>query len=174
MAADTQFAVFHGAAPGVPTDVTNQTIRFKRADDDGIDASSPVPVPSSGFNYSWRKNCKLRVDDLGSGPDNVISNLRFYSEGQSFGTDKALLVAVAAAYTQASAADESAAIAGAVDVDSYTSAAPLVVNGGTVFSAAEVGDGSQNFVVLQARLGPAAGGGNVAEAKGLVYRYDEA
>lgn len=172
MAADTQMAVYHGASPGSASDVSSTTIRFKRADDDAQDTNDPIPIPTSGFNYSWRKAFKLRVDPAGSGPDNGISNVRFFSEGQDLGTDRDILAATASSYTQGSSGDESSAIS-ATNVDTYTTSSPLVVEAGTAFTASETGDGSQDFVVLQARIGPAAVPGNVSNAKGLVYRYDE-
>lgn len=170
MAADALIATYHGASPGTPVDVTNSTIRWKRADNDAQDALDPIPVPTAGFAYSWRKSFKVRVASIG--PDNAIRNLRFYSEGQDLGTDRIFLIATAGSYTQGSTGDETAAIS-AVDVDSYTSTAPLVVNAGQVFGPSETGDGSQDFVEIQARIGPAATAGNVAAAKGLAYRYDE-
>ena len=170
MVAVTEASVYHGAAPGVPSDISGAVVRFKRADNDAQDALDPVPIPSSGFNYSWRKSFKLRCPV--TGPDNQITNLRFFSEGQNLGTDRILLVATAAAYVQGSLGDESTPIS-ATDVDTYTLGSPLVVNAGQVFGPAETGDGTQDFVVLQARVGPSAVAGNVLATKGLVQRYDE-
>lgn len=171
MAATVLASVFHGAAPGTPSDITNTTVRFKRADDDVLDATNPVQVPSSGFNFSFRKNFKIRTT---AGPDNAISNLRFFSEQQALGTARTLITEPAAVYVQGSAADESAAFSGtAVDVDTHTASTPLVVNAGQVFGALETGDGTQDFVVMQAQIGATAGPGNSTAAKGLVYRFDE-
>lgn len=169
MVAVMEASVYHGASPGAATDVTNQTVRFKQADNDTQDANDPIPIPSSGFNYSWRKSFKLLAT---TGPDNQITNLRFFSEQQDLGTDRDILIATSASYTQGSSADESTPIS-AVDVDTYSLGAPLTVQAGQVFGAAETGEGTQDFVVLQARVGPAATAGNADNAKGLVWSYDE-
>ncbi len=170
MAADTAISEFQGAAPGTPASIDGLTIRFKRADNSTQDANDPVPIPSSGYEYSWRKSLKLRVPT--TGPDNEIRNLRFYSEGQSLGIDREILILKDATYTQGSSGDESAAIS-AVNVDTYTIGSPLTIEAGQVFAAAETGNGTQDFVELQARIGPTATAGNSSAAKGLVYRYDE-
>lgn len=170
MAGTYSIRVWHGASPGTPSaDVSTATIRFKRADDDTQDANDPIPKPVAGSNYSWRKSLKLYSD---VGPDNTLENLRFFSEGQALGAGRTILIAVSATYTQGSSGDESTPIS-AVDVDTYTTGAPLTINAGEVFSSGETGDGTQDFVVLQAAVDSTASPGNVTNAKGLVYRYDE-
>jgi hypothetical protein len=171
MVAVAEVHVFHGAAPGTPTDVTDTTIRFKRADNDTQDANNPIPIPTSGTNYSWRKAFKLRCP--ATGPDNKIENLRLYSELQSLGTGRSILCKTASTYTQGSSGDEGTPLSGSADVDTYTSGSPLVVAAGQVFGAAETGSGTQDFVELQAALTSAGSQGDAAAAKGIVYRYDE-
>lgn len=170
MVAVVESSVYHGVSPGAPTNISGATVRFKRSDDDAVDALNPIPIPSAGFNYSWRKSFKLRAPT--TGPDNQINNLRFFSETQVLGTDRIILILQDPTYTQGSLGDESAAIS-AVDVDSFTLGSPKIINAGQVFGVLETGDGTQDFVVLQARVGPAAVAGNGDNAKGLVYRYDE-
>lgn len=170
MAADATISEFQGASPGTPADIDSSTVRFKRSDDSAQDSTNPVPIPAAGFNYSWRKSLKLRCPT--TGPDNEIRNVRIYSEEQSLGTDREMLIATAGSYTQGASGDESSAIS-AVNVDTYTVSSPLVVAAGQVFGAAETGDGTQDFVELQVRIGPTATPGNAAAAKGIVYRYDE-
>jgi len=170
MPATIIIAAYHGAAPGSPTgDLDGTTVRYKVADDDAQDSNDPIPIPGSGFEYSWRKSFKILAT---VGPDNEIRNLRLFSEQQDLGTHRTLLIDQQAAYTQGAVGDESSPIS-AVDVDTYTSGVPLAVNAGQVFSAAETGDGTQDFVELQAKVGPAATAGNVDNALGCVWRYDE-
>jgi len=169
MAAVVQVRTYHGAGP-TSGDVTNATIRMKRADDDTQDAAAPVPIPSAGVARSWRKSLKIYAT---TGPDNQLTNLRIYSDGVSLGTATTIWIALASSYTQASSADESAAIS-AVDVDTYTSVSPLTIQAGEVLAAAETGDGDtgQDFVELQLEIGSTAVPGNSAE-KTLTYQWDE-
>ena len=175
MPAVAEAHVFHGVSPGTPTNITSTTIRFKKADNDTADANNPLTIPAAGSNYSWRKAFKLRCPT--TGPDNRLESLRFFSEVQNMGTGRNLLIQQPGTYTQASSADETAETAGSLPAgrfaDFYTSFVPLVVNGGQVFSAAQTGSGTQDFVVLQARVETTAAVGNVAANKGLVYRFDE-
>ena len=84
MTAATEIRVHHGAAPGLGVDVTSTTLRLKRADDDLQDANDPVPIPDVGVNYSWRKSLKLVAT---TAPDNKITNLRFFTLGESLVSD---------------------------------------------------------------------------------------
>lgn len=172
MPATVIIAVYHGASPGTPSaDVAGSTIRFKRADEDLQDANNPIPIPNSGAAYSWRKSLKLRIL---TDPDTEIRNLRFYSEGQNLGTGRSLRAKPASTYTQAGVADETTELAGSVDVDTYTSTTPLVLQAGQVLANGSApGEGVQDFVELQAKIDSTAIAGNAANAKGLVYRYDE-
>lgn len=172
MPATVIIAVYHGASPGTPSaDVSGTTIRFKRADEDLQDSNNPIPIPNSGANYSWRKSIKLRIL---TDPDTEIRNLRFYSEGQSLGTGRSLRAKQASTYTQASSSDEGTELSGSVDVDTYTTSSPLVLEAGQVLAnGAAPGEGSQDFVELQAKIDSTAIAGGSANAKGLVYRYDE-
>lgn len=170
MASTTEIHVFHGAGPS-NSDITNTEIRFKRADNDTVDALNPVPIPTSGTNYSQRKHTKLRIV---TAPANQITNLRFFSSGTALGTGITHLVAAAAAYTQASTADETAAIPGGTDSASYTSAAPLVVNSGIVAQSTDSFPtfGTQDFLVQQMAVGTTASAGT-SGARTFTYRYDE-
>jgi len=170
MAAVLEINTYHGAPTGAAgADVTSTTIRMKKADNNTQDANDPVVIPAAGYNYSWRKSVKLQAT---TGPDNEIRNLRFYSEGQSLGTGRTLLVNTDATYEQASASDESAAIS-ATDVDTHTTGSPLTITAGQVLGAAATGTGTQDFVELQLRVASTATQGNADNAKTLVYRYDE-
>lgn len=170
MAATTEIHVFHGAGP-TNTDITNTEIRFKRADNDTVDALNPVPIPVSGTNYSQRKHTKLRAV---TAPANQITNLRFFSSGTALGTGITHLVAAASSYTQASSGDETVPISGGTDSVAYTSGAPLVVNAGVVAQSTDTFPtfGTQDFLVQQMAVGTTASAGT-SGARTFTYRYDE-
>jgi len=72
--------------PGTSTDVDAlgpPSIRFKTADNPTIDTNHPVPIPTSGTNYSYVKNCYVKCDVA---PDTQIDNFRIYTDGGGFGT----------------------------------------------------------------------------------------
>ena len=173
MGAAIELRISHGAAPALGEDVTDETVRFKKADDDAADALTPVEVPSAGFNYSWRKSFKLVAT---SNPDTQLSNLRIFSDGVSLGTGRILLIATSTSYEQASAADETVAIS-AEDVDDFTSLAPKVLQAGAfiVTGDPEPHDGGslQPYVQLQLRVAATAEAGDVTAAKGITFAWTE-
>ena len=175
MAAQTEVRVFHGGAPGLGVDVTGQTLRFKRADNDAQDSANLVPVPAAGLAYSWRKSFKLVML---TAPDNEISDLRFFADAGSLGTGRRILFARSAAYNQATAADETVPIS-AVDVTTKTSGSPESIQPGVLatnsdtFPTAAGTAGSQDHVELQVEQGPTATVGNAAAAMTVRYRYTE-
>lgn len=174
MVASVELRVFHGAAPVLGADVTGDTLRFKRADNDTQDAVDPVPIPDEGYAYSWRKVFKLVCT---AAPDNRLANLRFFSGGESLGAGRAILFARTGSYVQPSVADEDGPIGG-TDVDDLTSGAPEVIQAGTFVASGDTvptdGGALQDYVNLQMRLGSTALAGAAAAAKRLTYRYDEA
>jgi len=172
MPASVEVRVLHGAAPGLGVDATSQTLRLKQSDDDVQNAQFPVPIPAAGTNYSWRKTFLLVVT---SPPDNAISNLRFFSDGGSLGAGRLVLFGRDPAYTQATAADETAAVS-AVDATVLTSVAPEVLVPGQLVSDLDPvptkGTG-QDHVELQLAIDPTATVGNSAAAIVFRYRYNE-
>lgn len=174
MPATVQLRVFHGASPGLGADVTGDTLRFKRADNDTQDAVDPVPIPASGDAYSWRKVVKLVAT---TAPSNRLANLRFFSGGESLGTGRTVLFSRTGSYVQPSIADQDGPIGG-TDVDDLTSGAPEVIQAGTFISSGDSfpydGGALQDYVNLQMKLASNALAGAAAAAKTLTYRYDEA
>lgn len=172
MAATVEVRVLHGAAPGLGVNATGQTLRLKQADDDVINDQFPVPIPSAGTNYSWHKTFLLVVT---ASPDNAISNVRFFSDGGSLGVGRTILFNRAVGYTQATAADESAAIS-AVDSVSLTDVSPeVLVPGQMVVDTDPVptAGAGQDHVELQLAVDPTALVGNSAAAIVYRYRYNE-
>lgn len=169
MAATYSILYYNGSGPSSTT-WTNGA-RFHRADTspttDG--ATTFIPIPAAGTNYSWRKHFKLNVT---GGTYTTISNLRFFSDGTSWGTGVTAYAATASSYTQASASDNSSLIAGGTDVTTYTSGSPLTVNAGTVSSSNATGTGTQDYVVMQVGVGTTASAGTTT-ARTLTYRVDE-
>ena len=145
--------------------------RFHRADShpttDG--ATTYIPIPTSGTNYSWRKSFKLNVTVA---PAGTVSNLRFFSDTTSWGTGITAYAKQKATYTQGSSSDNSALFDGtAVDVTTYSSASPLTINAGTVLTAT-TGYGTQDYLVMQVGIGATASPGTTS-ARTLTYRVDE-
>ena len=174
MAATTTVRSFHGSGPS-NADVTSTEIRFKRADNDTVDALNPVPIPTSGFNYSWRKHTKLRID---TAPANQITNLRWFSSGTALGTGITHLAVNSSSYTQGSSSDESAAIPSGVDSSTYTSGSPLTITAGQVAASGDTfptfagSSGSQDYMVQQMKVDTTAAAG-ASGARTFTYRYDE-
>jgi hypothetical protein len=174
MAATTAVHSFHGAGP-TSSDISSTEVRWKRADNDTVDALNPVPIPTSGTNYSWRKHTKLRIE---SAPANLIDNLRWFSSGNTLGTGITHYVVTDASYTQASSSDESALIIGGVDSTTYTSGSPLTVEAGEVCDSGDTfplfagTGGQQDYVVQQMAIESTASAGT-SPARTFTYRYDE-
>lgn len=145
--------------------------RFHRADShpttDG--ATTYIPIPTVGTNYSWRKSFKLNVTVA---PTGTVSNLRFFSDAVAWGTGVTCYAKQKAAYTQGSSSDNSALFDGtAVDVTTYTSGSPLTINASTVLTAT-TGYGTQDYLVLQVGGGTTVTPGTTT-ARTLTYRVDE-
>jgi hypothetical protein len=170
MAATYSVHVFTGSGP-TDTAHTNGW-RFHRADTNtSADGSTTyIPIPASGTNYSYRRTFKLKVDTT---PVGAVANLRFFSDGSSWGTGITCYAKQKAAYTQATSADNTALFDGtAVDVTTYTSGSPLTINSGNVLSNPSTGYGTQDYLVMQVGVGSTAAAGTTA-ARTLTYRVDE-
>ena len=170
MSATYRVDVFHGAGPSAGAWPSGG--RLHRADTDPTSDGSTtfITVPTSGTNYSWRKSIKLNVTGT---PTGSVSNLRFFSDGVSWGTGVTCYAKASASYTQGSASDNTALFDGtAVDVTTYTSGSPLTINAGTVLSNQSTGYGTQDYLVLQVGVTSSASPGTTS-ARTLTYRIDE-
>ena len=161
-------------------------MRLKLADNDTVDTNNPCRIPTDDqvaleipATYSYIKHLKLFTF---TGPTNSISNLRFFLDGNELGTGISLFGDTTAHFHVPASADSTGDVtchfAVVTGADAWTKAGPLVVNAGTVWSAAETGDGGadQNFVILQARIENTASPGiyPAADDQGVLsYRYDE-
>jgi len=170
MAATYETHVFTGSGPTDTAHINGW--RFHRADTNtSADGSTThIPIPASGINYSFRRTFKLKVVTT---PVGSVANLRFFSDGVSWGTDITCYAKTKAAYTQATSADNTALFDGtAVNVTTYTSSSPLTINAGTVLSNPSVGYGTQDYLVMQAGVGSTAAAGTTPE-RTLSFRVDE-
>lgn len=177
MVANTSVKVFNGQSPGTPTNISGIEIRFKLADNNILDSSNPLHVPSSGTVYSWQKSTKLSID---SAPDNMIQNLVFFSSGMPMGSGVIHLVGTSPTYTQATSDNELGQLPGTVDSTTYTANSPLSITSGVivkvsdspVYPAFSSSSGSQDFVVHQVSVDFTVDI-NSLNPMTLTYRYDE-
>lgn len=170
MAATYQVQVASSTGPTMTTWTDGG--RFHRADSSPTTDGSTtfIPIPTSGTNYSWRKSFKLNVSVT---PVGSVSNLRFFSDGTTWGTGITPYAKQKAAYTQGSSSDNTALFDGtAVDLTTYTSGSPLTINASTVLSNPTTGFGTQDYLVIQIAVGSTAAAGTTS-ARTLTYRVDE-
>jgi hypothetical protein len=153
-------------------------MRHKLADNDTADLNNPIPVPSSGIKYGWRKMTKLRV---ASGLNSQISNLRWYAltmNGTDWDNTVELYVGVTSNFiTLGSASDESALLSGLTNANQYVLASPLVVCAGIVVTTTLANNGygitaNQAFVMHQIGVYANTASG-VKSLRSTFYRYDE-
>lgn len=176
MAATVVIISAHGATiTTTETDITSATIKYRRSDADTNDTSNPIPKPAAGNNFSWRKTMRIKVNVA---PDGDISNLRFFSDGVSWGTGVTMRghTNPVSEYTQASSADEGTEIdqgtgSAITDMDTYTSGSPLTVNSGVVLTAT-TGYGTQDTVETQLKVASTASRGKKGPIT-YTYRFDE-
>jgi hypothetical protein len=171
MAATTYVHVFNGAGPSA-TDITSTEIRFKRADNNTVDALTPVPIPAASEVFSWRKSTKLYI---ATSPSAYIRNLRFFSSGTALGTGITHYVVASASYVQGSSSDETSKIGSGIDSTTYTSGSPLTINAGDVIltGGSIPGYGTQDYLVQQIGVASTASAG-VSGTRTYTLRYDEA
>jgi len=181
MAASAQTFYYHGSSPGTASsDVTGLTVRHQLADRDTQDALYPIPYPSTGLSFGWRKSS---IINFFTSPASNISNLRwFLSSTPPTGISFFARVQAAGVYVQASASDQNG-ISGFTDNSTdqsnnnavnYTSASPLTVNSGTVITNPNTGVGSQVFVETQLAVTTSyTGGPGPITSFQITYRYSE-
>lgn len=155
--------------------------RFKTNTDVAVNLSDPIPIPSSGFNYSYWVSLTL---DLG-GSFTQVDNIRHYCDGGigwATGTGGGLFIntnptgLADADYDQSqgtsgTTGDECAANHGGVttmsSIASYTSGSPL-----TVDSTAYTSTGNTKHIVLQVKVADDATQG-VQSSETLTWLADE-
>lgn len=178
-------------AVGSPTKTAIQgsTNRMSTSDNASPGTANPIPIPAAGTNYSFWVATELNAT---AGPANGINNLKWYSDGTSFGTGltcsgnqatsyvqatgtagttgTVLDTAVTASHYNAGGTTTSPLTASPVDVTTLTSGSPASI-GGSTLGAAGTGDFG-NFFVYQLAVGTTATVGTMA-ARTFTWQYDE-
>lgn len=182
MAATVQTLYYNGATVATG-DLTGVPIRYKRADNQTVDANNPIPLLAGFEAFSFRKHSKINVT---VSPTGSISNLRWFATVPIANIN--LYAWTNATYTTGSTADYNDAtgdgITGKTDAANKatnivsagqrSSTTPLVVQAGTVISNPTTGLGTQDYVVTQMSVSNAyAGGPGAVAAVTITYRYAE-
>jgi len=166
MAATVDIREWNGST-GSPTKTvkTSGEVRFKNADDANVDLNDPMVIPASGTVYSYHKWLRLYIG--ATGPNQQITNLRFYTDGAN-GMGTGVTVSVKANSTYGgptySAPDGTFA-----DMFSYTSASPLSLGAGP-YSGTNTDIG--NFVEAVLGVASTASPG-LTPSETVTFQYDE-
>jgi hypothetical protein len=181
MAATVKIGRWNGANPGASNDITSASLTLGTSDE--ATQGSPIPIPSSGSNYSYWAHTALVATVA---PDTAIDNIFWYTDGtNSLGTGVNAIVSTASAYDQATGTAGSsgellnvtnhASLSGCPRDGStspmflYDSGCKLTISGSIDASTGSAGD---FFVVYQINVVDTAGAGNTAEET-MTFEYDE-
>ena len=169
MAAIVDVLSYHGASP-VGVAITNLHVNFKRADSDDSGLADPVPIPAAGTAYSWRKYTKITVV---SGLSGQIGNIRLFADEapEDWANSVILYAGITPGYSQPAAGDEAGLFGGGVDINTYTSGSPLIVNA-SASAITTTGTGTQDYVIQQIGV-PSTATSGLKTARRIVYRFDE-
>lgn len=178
MPANPVILFYHGAGPDPGVDKSGIEARYKRADNSDADLNNPIPIPSSGINYSYPKHQKI---SWLTSPNELIQNLVWFVDpADNILGDPALnwdgmtlWAGITDTYVQGVTLDAAALRAGLTDAISYDSASPLSVLADIVIGAGEIGPGmTQQYVLTQLAVLPAALSG-LKGRRNVWYRYEE-
>ena len=161
-AAQVEIHSFHGSTPS-GSDVTGGTIRFKKADDDAQDTNNPIPIPSSGYEYSYIKTLQLKAV---TSPSGKIDNIKWYTDGGLGWPGCGIFVKCQASYIDPTSQKDTALSGWCDNWASYTSANPLSVPGSISYPGGYFG----HLVIQQLRVGSGASVG-VQAAETVTFRY---
>lgn len=177
--------------PGTSTDVDAlgpPSVRFKTNDNPTIDTVDPVPIPTSGTNYSYVKSLYFYCDVA---PDTQIDNFKIYTDGGGFGTGITIYIGdqfptrnsgTTSGYRVATGTPGTtgtemtanyASITTKSDLFSFTSGSPMT--GPTISEAGNIinlAGETTNYFVMQAAVTNTASPGNKADET-VVGVYDE-
>lgn len=195
MAATVNIKRLTGAAPGTAAavNIDGTTNRMSTSDNPAPGTASPIPIPAAGTNYSYWVVTQLNA---AVGPANGINNMKWYSDGTSFGTGLTCSGNQATSYVQAngtanvtgtvldtaqtanhynaSGTATSPLLGSPVDVSGLNSGIPngAVQNiGGSTLTAGGTGYFG-NMFVYQLAVGTTATVGTMA-ARTFTWQYDE-
>lgn len=128
MVATVQIISLHGINGVTEFQIDGGSMRFRVDDVDTVDATSPIPIPAAGTNYSWIKQCRFKATVT---PANTINNLKFYSDGANglgTGVDVLAKTYVSGNYILPST-QGTTQLSGTTTIFTYTSGSPLSVAG---------------------------------------------
>lgn len=168
-----------GASPDY-TNITSACTRMSTSDVPSPGTDNPIPIPSSGSNYSFWVTTNLYS---ACAPDNSIDNIEWYTDGtNSFGTGTNLIVSNASGYVQAvgntgssgsllDTTNHTGLKGAASNAFTYTSnaASRLAIAGSIASTTGCIGD---EFVVFQLRVDTTATAGNTGEEQ-FTWSFDE-
>jgi len=180
----------NGGTDGSPGSSTNTdplgppNMRFKYADDALIDSNDPIPIPAAGTKYSKWKSLFLKCT---SAPNTQVDNVKFYTDGGSFGTGITVNVGQqfpthnsgsTSGYKVATPVDTAilnnySGITSVADAFTYTSGSPL--SGPSITEAGNIINSTNettNYLILQMEVISTASPGNLTDET-LTLQYDE-
>jgi len=176
MAATVVINRLTGAGP-TTTAITSTTNRMSTSDVVAPGTSDPIPIPGAGTNYSFWISTRLEATVA---PTNGINNIKWYSDGTSFGTGLTCLGDDSSNYAEATGTQGTtgdvlndtevtglSSVTG-TDVTTYTSGAPQTVAGSIGAATGEFGD----RFVYQLGVGSTADVGTMT-ARTLTWQFDE-
>lgn len=169
-----------GTAPGQAgsVDITSVNTRLKQADNGTADTNNPVPAVTT--SYSFWATTQLNVTVA---PANAINNLKWYSDGTSFGTGltcsgvSANAVNYYVAATSAivlSVGNYASLSAAPSDVTTFTSGAPHTLAGSPSIGATTgyIGGTTNGGMVFQLAATSSASPGTIAQ-RTFTWQFDE-
>jgi hypothetical protein len=180
MAATVVIKRLLGTAPGQSgsVDITSGNTRLKQADNGTADANNPVPAVTTSYSYWASTQLQVTV-----APSNGINNIKWYSDGSSFGTGltcSGYSANATNAYTQATSAivlntSNYTSLAGApVDVTTLTSGSPHTLAGSPSIgnTTGYLGGTTNGIFVFQLAATSSASPGTIS-ARTVTWQYDE-
>jgi len=173
--------------PGTSSNITDNGInklRFKQADNNDIDLNNPIPVPSTGTEYSYWKTIYLKCTAINEASQ--INNVQFYSDGAVFTDYTGITLKVGEqfpirrsdvtiGYDVADAAESMipSYCSSSVDVSTLTSSSSLSLTIQETGNIIDATDETTNCLILQLEVGSTASSGTLT-AETLTLSYDEA
>jgi len=163
MSATVKIFEMTGASAG--TDKTSGTVRFKSADEQSVDTSNRLQIPTSDWFYSYTKQLRLRITQS---PSVDISNIKCYPDAASSWASVEVYTDKQSAWAANACANIRAT--GATDLWNYSSASPctLAATTATFKNTGYIG----KFLRLQMRVHNSARPGSLATER-LTFSYDE-
>ena len=177
-------------SPGTAHNVTDNgsnAIRFKTEDDATIDTNNPIPIPSTGTNYSYWKQMYIEcTDDTGL---TKIDNLKIFSDGTIYGSGITLNVgdetptknsgsdagydlAVGTSGTTGTVMTGHTDVTAVTDFSTYVTGSPKSVSISEASSQIDAAGETSDYVVFQVAVASTATGG-AQSAETITWRYDE-